>query len=219
MALNNPLTYHEEELRIARSPNDLRRIMPPALPSDSRVLDIGCGAGQTLLAAYPDRLSFGLDLDIDALRLGRTWSDRISFAGGTAESLPYAAAWFDIVIARVCLPLTDLGRSLAEAERVLRPGGRLWITLHDISIPLAAAKRGNLNSWIFFGYIVVNSLLFHFCQRLFHLPGKGYESFQTNYGMKRALQKLGFEDISIDRTPPHFLLTAVKPAAGVRQMN
>jgi hypothetical protein len=43
--------YHLRELEIARSPSDSRRVMPPVLPGIRRVLDIGCDAGQTLIAA------------------------------------------------------------------------------------------------------------------------------------------------------------------------
>jgi SAM-dependent methyltransferase len=211
--MNNPLAYHEEELRVARSVGDPRRIMPPDLPPGHTVLDIGCGAGQTLIAAYSDRLSFGIDIDHAALKYGRTLTDKIAFACGCAEALPYSNESFDAVVARVSLPYTDLNRSLPEIYRSLRPGGTLWMTLHEFSIPWNQARSGGFKAWIFFGYVLVNSLLFHFCQKLFALPGKGYESFQTSRSIRRALEKCGFEGISIERKPPQFLVRTRKPAA------
>jgi SAM-dependent methyltransferase len=210
--MNNPLSYHEEELRVAQSVGDPRRIMPPDLPAGCTVLDIGCGAGQTLIAAFPDRLSFGIDIDIAALKYGTTLTNKVAFTCGFAESLPFSDESFDAVVARVSLPYTDLTRSLPEIYRSLRPGGTLWMTLHEFSIPLQQAKRGGLKAWIFFGYVLVNSLLFHCCQRLFALPGRGYESFQTNYGIRRALEKCGFEGVSIERKPPQFLVRTIKPS-------
>ena len=50
------------------------------------------------------------------------------------------------------------------------------------------------------------------CGRLFRLLGKHYESFQTNGGLTRALRKVSFAEIAINRQPPPlFLVTAVKP--------
>ncbi len=208
----NSRCYHEEELRIAQSSQDPRRLLPPPLAPGKTVLDIGCGAGQTLIAAYPDRLSFGIDIDMNALELGRRWTDRVAFTRGSAEALPYVDGVFDAVIARVSLPYTDLRRSLPEVYRGLKPGGLLWMTLHEFSVPWNQAKRSSLKGWIFFAYTVTNSLLFHCCGRVFRLPGKHYESFQTDGGITRALRRAGFAEITIHRqSPPLFLVTAVKP--------
>ena len=198
--------YHREELRIALDRSHPANILPPALPLSQKVLDIGCGAGQTLIAAYPDRISFGIDIDFDALRLGTSFTDRVCFVRARAEALPYADAQFDMVLARVSLAYTNLSVSLKEIRRVLRKEGRLWMTLHPFSVPWSQARTGNYKGWIFFGYIVVNSLLFHSLQRQFSFLGR-YESFQTERGVSRALLEVGFERIKIARSR-HFLVTA-----------
>ena len=70
MAGNSP-EYHLAELALARATSDPRRILPDIPAGARRVLDIGCGAGQTLLAcAAEDRRSVGVDYDFEALRLG-----------------------------------------------------------------------------------------------------------------------------------------------------
>jgi SAM-dependent methyltransferase len=198
--------YHREELKIALDLAHPANILPPALPASKRVLDIGCGAGQTLIGAYPDRTSFGLDIDFDALRLGRSLTDRVCFVRGRAEALPFGAEHFDMVVARVSLAYTNLSVSLKEIRRVLRKDGRLWMTLHPFSIPWRQAKAGNYKGWIYFGYIVVNSLFFHLGQRQFPFLGR-YESFQTTRGVSRALRQAGFEQFSITRGK-HFVVTA-----------
>src|SRR5439155_7116311 len=53
---------HLAELKIALDPSDPRRFIPAGIPEHSKVLDVGCGAGQTLIAACEDRHAFGLDI-------------------------------------------------------------------------------------------------------------------------------------------------------------
>jgi SAM-dependent methyltransferase len=198
--------YHRAELKTALDPNHPSHILPPAVPLSHRVLDVGCGAGQTLIAAYPDRVSFGLDIDPEALRLGHSLTDRVRFVCGRAEALPYADEQFDLVAARVSLAYTNIAPALREIHRTLKEGGKLWMTLHPFSIPWELAKKANYKGRIFFGYVVLNSLLFHLVQKQFPFLGR-YESFQTESGVRRALLRNGFDQIVITRGK-HFLVTA-----------
>lgn len=198
--------YHRGELAIARDPSHPAHILPPPLPSGSRVLDVGCGAGQTLLSAYPDARCVGVDVDLEALTLGTQWAPGVAFIQSAAEALPLADGSFDAVVARVSLAYTDISASLREARRVLKPGGTLWMVLHPASIPLAAARTGGPKAWLFFAYIALNSTLFHFTGRTFRLAGRR-ETFQTASGMRRALRRAGFRDIQVSRAH-HFVITA-----------
>ena len=198
--------YHLMEFAIARDPTDPRHVNPPPFPPDRRVLDIGCGAGQTLIAAYPDRISFGLDIDLDALKLGRSLTDRVCFVCSKAESLPLPNGQFDMVIARGSLSFVDTTSSLKEIHRVLRRNGELWMALEPFSEAWSQAMMYNNKGWIFFACIVLNSVLFHLTQKQFPLLGR-YGSFQTERGISQALIKNGFEGISIIRGKD-FLVTA-----------
>jgi ubiquinone/menaquinone biosynthesis C-methylase UbiE len=202
-----PEPYHLRELTIARDPNDPRHVTPPAFPPDRRVLDVGCGAGQTLIACYGDRRPFGVDVDVEALRLGRSLTDRVAFIGAAAEHLPFRDSSFDVVTARVSLPYTDLRLSLPEIRRVLKPGGFFWAVLHPLVIPWTNVDPRRPRTLLFFGYVVLNSLLFHFTGRMMSCLGRRYESFQTASGMRRALRAAGFGRLTASRRP-HFVVTA-----------
>ena len=190
--------YHLRELAIALDVTNPKRHMPPRVPASQLVLDVGCGAGQTLIVGYPDRISFGLDIDFDALKLGRSLTDSVRFTQRKAEALPYKSGQFDLLFARVCIPYTNIVAALREFRRVLKPGGLLWITLHPIAIPLAQARKSGYKAKLFFCYVALNSALFHLIQRQFPLRGR-YESFQTDSGMRRALSHTGFGHMQIGR--------------------
>ncbi|HSN75228.1 MAG TPA: class I SAM-dependent methyltransferase, partial [Anaerolineae bacterium] len=126
--------YHLRELAIAQSPADPRHVMPAILPRHRRILDIGCGAGQTFIASdlAPGVQAAGLDVDFEALLLGRELTQRVCFVAGQAEHLPFPDARFDLVLSRVTLPLTDLPAAVREIGRVTAPGGDLWLVLHSL---------------------------------------------------------------------------------------
>lgn len=199
-------SYHLAELRIALDRTHPRHILPPPLPVSERVLDIGCGAGQTLIAAYPDRVSFGIDIDIDALRLGTSLTQQVRFVLGRAEALPLAGGRFDMVLCRVALPYTDVNAALREIRRVMKAGGLLWLTLHSLGIPWKQAKASNWKGKIYFVYVLLNGLLFHLLQRQLSIRGR-QEVFFTQAAISRALRGNGFENIRIERGA-HFLVMA-----------
>lgn len=97
------------------------------------VLDAGCGTGALLgwlgELASP-RHPAGVDLSSAALRQCRRLHPRAALAQGSAIALPFADERFDLVLsADVLQHLTtdEEAEALAEAKRVLRPGGRLLV--------------------------------------------------------------------------------------------
>jgi len=203
---------------IARSLDHPSRVMPELGPADRRILDLGCGAGQTLIALELHRsvLAVGVDTDEASLGLGREWAPDVGFVGASGEALPFTSQSFDLVISRVALPYMDIPVALAEIFRVLTPGGRVWFTLHPARLILAKLGRSltsiNYRASIFFTYVLLNGLLFHASGRLARWPfgRRRYESVQTRRSIVRALRNAGFHAVSIDITR-HFVATAQRP--------
>ncbi len=208
--------YHLRELEIARSPDDPRHVMPVIPPGRRRILDIGCGAGQTFIASdlAPDVTATGLDVDFEALLLGRELIDRVGFVAGQAERLPFPDGHFDLVLSRVTLPLTHLPAAVAEIGRVTAPGGELWLVLHSLDKTLrdlrASLRSGHWKRAAYRAYVLANGVLLHAAGRLVPSPLDGhYESFQTDASISRELRRAGFANI-VARHGRHYVVTASK---------
>ena len=95
-------------------------------PSSTRILDLGCGPGS--LRPLLERLNvIGMDVDFKALA-------QASFPRACAEShrLPFAGQSFDLVICHHTLEhFHDIHSTIAEIRRVLRPEGRLFVSVPD----------------------------------------------------------------------------------------
>lgn len=87
------------------------------------VLDIGAGDGQ-LLRELARRGHAGRVVGIDP-------TPGPGVQPAHVEALPFPDTSFDVVLfARVLAHLPDQARALAEARRVLRPSGRVWVAAH-----------------------------------------------------------------------------------------
>ena len=117
------------------------------LGKGSRVLDIGCGAGQTLrlLADRSPSLRVGVDYDAEVLALGRLAADdegqAIEFGRATAHELPFLDGQFTHVLCRVALNYMHQRRALAEMVRVLEPGGFLYLRVERVWYDLRLLGR------------------------------------------------------------------------------
>jgi SAM-dependent methyltransferase len=102
------------------------------------VLDIGCGSGHAVRLAAGltgGTRVIGIDPSLAMVRIARQLTashpaqDRIVFRIGSAESMPVEAASLTLALAINSVHhWYDLDRGLAEAKRVLAPGGRLIIS-------------------------------------------------------------------------------------------
>ena len=211
------LDYHLQELRIAKTVGHARRIMPPVTKADRSVLDLGCGAGQTLLATKfePGTTVIGLDVDKSALALGKQLDNTISFVCARGENLPFQGDRLDFVFSRVALPYMNVPDTLFEIRRVLKTGGRVWLVLHPYSMVLKetvnAVSRFQIKRAVVCLYVIANGVVLNLLGAEFHLPFRKhyYESFQTIRGIKRLLQKVGFDEIQAERNGA-FVATAKK---------
>lgn len=94
-------------------------------PGEGLCLDLGCGCGHYFDAlASTGRTVIGLDRSADQLRIARDRCGRIVRGDGAA--LPFADGTFPAVLTLwVSTDVDDFGAVLAEASRVLTPGGVL----------------------------------------------------------------------------------------------
>ena len=214
MELDN---YHLDELRIAKTVGHPQRILPPITKADRKILDVGCGAGQTLLATdfEPGTTVIGLDVDKSALALGRQLDRKISFVCARGECLPFQAERLDFVFLRVALPYMNVHETLFEIWRVLKRGGRVWLVLHPCSMVLRetvdALASLKLRRAMVCLYVIANGVVLNLLGKEFHLPFRKnyYESFQTIRGIRKLLRNVGFDEIRAERNG-FFVATATK---------
>ncbi len=111
--------------------NSLLRLVELVAPQQTWIaLDIATGAGHVALALAP-RLAHVVASDLTPQMLGvarglarERGILNMSFAEMRAEALPFADATFDLVTCRIAPHhFDDVGKFVAEAARVLRPGG------------------------------------------------------------------------------------------------
>jgi len=116
----------------ARGWNTLARRYAAAVPDRAlRLLDVGCGTGSSA-AIYHGRCDayVGLDLSLTSLRLACRRLATAGFTQADAQRLPFAAGSLDVVaFSSVLHHLPDRRAALAEAHRVLAPGG--WCFAFD----------------------------------------------------------------------------------------
>jgi SAM-dependent methyltransferase len=105
-----------------------------ALTSDDRVLDVGCGTGQTTrdaARAASAGSALGVDLSSAMLEVARRRAadegiTNIGFRQLDAQIYPFEGGAFDVAIARTSATFfADRVAGLANVGRALRPGGRL----------------------------------------------------------------------------------------------
>jgi SAM-dependent methyltransferase len=220
--MNSP-TYHLQELAIARAPTATGHLLPANVPDRARILDIGCGAGQTLIALGPGsgRTVVGIDIDAEALRLGQALTGETRFVCGRAESLPFGRDSFDFVIARVALPYTDVPQAVAEIGRVLSVGAACWLVLHPVSLAwrqlLGHLRRLQLKGTLYQLYVIANGVALHLFGRQFRFPLRRdrIESFQTSRGIRRALRAAGLVNVELHRG--HFFVVTARKASPSRR--
>lgn len=177
---------------------------------DNAVLDVGCGAGQTLaaLSAAEPRLHVGVEYDPVALAMFPAMRDHAGrgrgvAVRGNAEMLPFRDGTFDRVLCRVVLMFVRVPAVLSEAARVTRPGGLLYLHLTDGWFFLRKLLRGELERGGV-PFALLNGALLHVLGVQVAAGARRTMNFQTIAGVRRQLRALGFkiESVIAERGSP-----------------
>jgi SAM-dependent methyltransferase len=96
----------------------------------ARGLEVGCGRGDFLALAAQHGIDIvGVDLAPQMVRATRARYPGASAIVGDGAALPFVDGAFDVVVCSFTLGfVADRGRAVAEARRVLAPGGRYALT-------------------------------------------------------------------------------------------
>jgi len=121
------------------------------------VLDLGSGGGiDVLLSARrvgPTGKAYGLDMTDEMLTLAhqnqrKAGVENVEFLKGTIESIPLPDASVDVIISNCVINLSpDKDRVLAEAFRVLKPGGRFAVSDVVWRRDVPEAIRASIDLW------------------------------------------------------------------------
>jgi SAM-dependent methyltransferase len=149
------------------------------------ILDEGCTAGRSTRAirrAFPEAQVTGCDVCEGSLRLGalRTAEDgpEVTLVQSSVEALAFPEGSFDVVASQWLwheLPPAAIRRSIAEAARVLRPGG-LFAAYDMMSAPGGAVGR-----WLLSGYAARNN--------------EPYAHALLDFDWRAELARAGFTDV------------------------
>src|SRR5713101_8480977 len=122
------------------------------------VLDLGSGGGiDVLLSAKrgePTGKGYGLDMTDEMLALARANQkkagvENVEFLKGAIENIPLPENTVDVIISNCVINLSgDKDRVLAEAFRVLKPGGRFAISDVVVRGEVPAEIRRSMELWV-----------------------------------------------------------------------
>ena len=134
------------------NPLDIGEIYPGEV-----VADLGCGTGTDLLLAArrvgPDGRAIGIDMTPAMLNSANRstesmGADQVTIRQGDLLSLPIEDASVDVVLSNGVFNLVpDKVRAFSEVERVLKPGGRLYLADIIMSSELDEKSRGDIDLW------------------------------------------------------------------------
>jgi SAM-dependent methyltransferase len=175
------------------------------------VLDLGSGGGiDVLLSARrvgPNGKAYGLDMTDDMLALARenqhkAGIENVEFLKGEIENIPLPDRTVDVIISNCVINLSgDKDRVLAEAFRVLKPGGRVAISDVVVRGDVPEPIRRSVELWV--GCVSGALQESEYIEKLTHA---GFESIEIEltrvYNIEDARSFLAADGIDVDAVAP-----------------
>ncbi|MDT8306799.1 MAG: class I SAM-dependent methyltransferase [Anaerolineae bacterium] len=135
-------------------PESLGRLVTLLQPAPTwQVLDVATGAGHTAHAFAP-HVAHVVATDVTGSMAAKAQAlagekglPNVTSAVAAAEALPFAADHFDLVTCRLAAHhFPDRHEFLAEAKRILRPGGRLLLVDNVVPGSLRSGKKARIQN-------------------------------------------------------------------------
>ena len=103
-----------------------------------KILDLGCGTGRHVI--YLSKLGFdvyGIDIAEEGIKIAREWLNGEGLSanlevGSIYKKLPYKDNFFDAIVSTQTIHherIENIRKAIGEVERVLKPGGLIFMTL------------------------------------------------------------------------------------------
>jgi SAM-dependent methyltransferase len=128
------------------------------IPPGARVLDLGCGPGTVPYARFPRLRFYGIDQFAHPDTRG--WPKNACLALADAERLPWADGCFDAALCNFVFEhLREPRVALRELDRVVRPGGLLYMSvprhssMEDRLYRLTVKGGGHLQRYTLQGFL------------------------------------------------------------------
>ncbi len=111
------------------------------------VLDVGCGDGLFAGSVFEEPLDAGIDLDPKEVdRARKSGAYKMAMVADVTK-MPFDTHSFNSVISNCVLEhVPDIDRALSEIRRVLKPGGRLYITVPSECYNVSSFLQTSLRS-------------------------------------------------------------------------
>ena len=173
------------------------------LRSNALCLDLCCGTGDsTLDLARHTRMAIGLDFNEEMMKLAlpkikkARLSEKVRLVKGDAMNLPFKDNTFDYVT--ICFGLRnvpDAGKTISEALRVLKPGGKFGIL--EMSQPtnpvIKFGWKGYFKIFPYFAKLTHNQV------SDYQYLSKTSKAFLSADQLKNLLEQKGFRNVAITK--------------------
>lgn len=162
-----------------------------AVSDGKQILEVACGPGIGVRSASArGATTIGVDFAASMVELASRNFPGGDFREGDGENLPFTEASFDAVICMFgLLHMSEPERAIAEAHRVLRPGGRYAFTVWD-----------NPESHEFFA-VVMNAIQTFGDLDVPLPPAPPFFRFSEKDECKKVLAEAGFNQINVRSIP------------------
>lgn len=180
-----------------------RRLAQIGFEKQRSILDAGCGFGQwTLAMAQTCQQVTGIDVSFSRVSLSRHLAQannvsNISFLQGRLEDTPFSESTFDAILSYSVLYLTNFERAFSEFQRILKPGGMVYICTNGPGRFLYEVLH-NPNPTTDFSprWYALKTFLNTILGKRDGLSAKAGAHFMTIRKTVKLLQALGFEIIA-----------------------